>query len=143
MDAYIDDPSETATNVRQTPGGKVVLKLPYAQDDYFLTISGQQGDWFKISAIEGIENKYEWSGGEAWIHNSVVGASTRNYGNQKITMYDADNQNSNEVGTITMETALQVIAVCGDWVKVKTKPDQKNGWIKKEWICGNPLTTCS
>ena len=143
LDAYIEDPSETATNVRKTPGGEVVLELPYAQDDYFLTIVDQKGDWFQVNSIEGIEESYDLPDGGAWVHNSVVGASTRNYANQEIVLYSSDDENAKKIDVISTEIALHILAVCGEWVKVKTEPDHSVGWIKKEWICGNPLTTCA
>lgn len=143
LDAYIDDPSKTATNIRKTPGGEVVLQLPYGKDDYFLTIVGQKDGWFKVNSIEGIEVSYDLPEGGVWIHNSVVGASTRNYANQKITMYKLDTEKSAVVGTINIESAVHVLSVCQQWVEVELVENKKRGWIKKEWICGNPLTTCA
>lgn len=143
LDAYIDDPSKTATNIRKTPGGEVVLQLPYGKDDYFLTIVDQKDGWFKVSSIEGIEVSYDLPEGGAWVHNSVVGAGTRNYGNQHIVIYLLASENSKKLDVIKIETAVHVLEICNDFVKIKTATGNQVGWVKKEWICGNPLTTCA
>ena len=80
----------------------------------------------------------------AWIHSSVLGLHTRNYGGQPLNLYASPSEDAPVVATIREEAAdvrpLDVNAD-GSWVKVKAKAG--TGWIQRNWLCDNPLTNCS
>jgi len=143
-DAYLDDPDLTGTNIRNRPGGDVIMQL--VKDDinieFFLTLTEAQDGWFKLkSPIGGMEGDIDIPNGEGWIHGSVISADTRNYGGQTIELLDSPEVGT-VVGTIEEEVGgLKILDMCGLWVKVEY--DGIAGWIERDWLCGNPLTTCS
>ena len=144
LEVYLNDIDESGTNIRQSPGGKVVMQLVKGDidDEFFITLTQAQKGWFKIkSPIGGMEEDVEIPNGEGWIHGSVIGVDTRNYGGQTLELLDSP-INGNVVGEITTEAyGLKLKDICGRWVQVDYKGTI--GWIDSNWLCGNPLTTCS
>ena len=56
-------------------------------------------------------------------------------------LYDFPN-GKNVVSFIrTTEYGLRINDICGSWVQIIYKG--KMGWVKDEWLCGNPWTSCS
>jgi len=151
VDAYIADPDASGpTNVRSSPNGKVVLELIHdgeEYEEYFLSLVGSQDGWFKVEdKIDGIVNAYSIPGGLGWIHGSVIGVDTRNYGGETLDFYESADENSKVVATIKSEKHFKLKDSCGDWTQVEGSDEKGKkfvGWIKNEWLCGNPLTTCS
>lgn len=149
LDAYILDPdTEGKTNIRKTPGGEVVLQVGGDfMDEYFLHIVDQQDGWFKVEdKIGGIEADYEIPGGIGWIHGSVCQVDSRNYASQELHLYSEPSEDASKVVSFTRESqGFHLLKICGEWVKVIGTVDGKEvqGWIQKEWLCGNPLTNCS
>lgn len=143
LDVYLNDPDLSGTNIRKSPKGEKLTQIVKQGEDaeFFITVTESEAGWFKISAIEDMEGKVEMDYSSAWIYGGVLGVNTRNYGNQTINVYS--NANSTKIiGTITSETyGLSLVDLCGDWVRVRNK--NVDGWVKKEWLCGNPLTTCA
>lgn len=150
---YISDPDRSGvTNVRATPGGKIIAKIdrkrPAGQDeddwddvDLTLMVFNPQNGWWQILGYYVGGVKIE---DEAWIHYSVLGMHTRNYGGQKLKLYASPSEDAKVVATIK-EAAADVrpldVTADGSWVKVKSKAG--TGWIQSEWLCDNPLTNCS
>jgi SH3-like domain-containing protein len=88
-----------------------------------------------------MEEDVEIPNGEGWIHGSVIGVDTRNYGGQTLELLDSP-INGNVVGEIKEQVyGLKLKDICGRWVQVDYKGIV--GWIDSNWLCGNPLTTCS
>lgn len=141
---YLNDDDLSGTNIRKSPGGEVLLKL--IRDDnnigFILTISEVQNGWFKLkNPIEGMETNIEIPKKGAWIHGSVITASTRNYGGQKINLLDHP-KNGKVVGSIEAEVYELIIKdLCGAWVQIEYNGIL--GWIEASWLCGNPVTSCS
>lgn len=146
---YVYDPGEEYTNVRNAPGGDVVLQLPLGdlENEYLLEISGYENGWFKIAGdVIGMEEDLEIPGGIGWIHHSVVACDTRNYANQFIDLREEPSETSPVTAIITQESGgLRPLEACGEWVLIELEYDDfyGKGWIQTSWLCGNPLTTCS
>lgn len=141
---FISDKS--ATNVRNAPNGKVIGKVD-KPGSYSLTVFNPQNGWWQIlnnvifEDMEG-EDNFEFEE-DAWIHYSVLGIGTRNYGGESIPLYAAPGEDSAVVGRIT-ETDATVrpldVSEDGEWVKIKW--NDVTGWIDTYWLCANTLTTC-
>jgi SH3-like domain-containing protein len=81
---------------------------------------------------------------EAWIHSSVIGLSTRNYGGQQLSLRSDPREGASVVGRITVpEDLVRPLDITedGEWVKVRW--GKVTGWIERKWLCGNPLSSCS
>lgn len=124
-------------NIRNKPNGEIINKLD--QVIYIITLIEAINGWFKISDIEGIDFDVPKLKNEAWIHGSYVAVSTRNYGNQELELLDNPNSSKVIAKIINIEL-LKINDLCGDWVQVNYQ--NQLGWINKEWLCGNPVTTC-
>ncbi len=136
LDVYLDDPDKTATNIRQEPNGKIITKLDEQSDYFTLRITEEKNGWFKVVKAIGVEgNNIAIPGGSGWIHNTVIGISTR----RKVELLDAP-EDGIIVGTIDQETGVQIKDKYKDWVKIEH--NGLSGWIQAEWLCGNPVTTC-
>ena len=144
LDVYLNDPALSGTNIRNKPKGDVIKKLIREDEDshFFITVTESKEGWFKIEAVEDMEGAVEMDYTSAWIHGSVLGIDTRNYGGEVVVMYKEPYEYSKEVGGLKEQSyGLSVLEICGDWVKIKS--NELEGWVNEEWLCGNPLTTCS
>lgn len=151
LEAMLTDSDET-TNIRSTPGGNVVMKLNSGKDDsmkaYVFMLTSPQNGWWKIDDLWNAADDEEETvlqgsdTGEYWIHYSVLGVDTRNYGGQELYLHEAPDEVANIVFTFNQELTLMPMDVQGDWVKVKVSGFDVIGWIEVEWLCSNPLTNC-
>jgi SH3-like domain-containing protein len=139
-----DDPDQSGTNIRNSPGGKVIAKINPSDfpDGCMLEIVEAVNGWLRIKGtLHSPENDINLPNNEGWIHNSVISVGTRNYGGQTIQILDSP-KNGNSVGKITKESyGLRVLDLCGAWVKINHKGTI--GWVSSDWLCGVPWTTCS
>ena len=147
LTAYITDDEGAYTNIRNAPKGKVVDKINTGWS-VVVVLDDYQNGWWRIvgtpeNAGEGVEITLAPSKTGHWIHYSVVGFSTRNYGGQQLALYSSPSSKASKVYTFTEEIILHPVGVKGDWIKVKTGDGKHTGWIEKEWICPNPLTNCN
>lgn len=143
---FINDVTQTPTNVRNAPNGKIVAKLP-VESIIILTVESPTKGWWKISngeyeEVENGEKKLKGSTTGYWLHSSVLGISTRNYGGQRLHLRKSPSSKSASNYSFTEELILNPVDIKGTWVKVKTIDGKHIGWIEIEWLCGNPLTNC-
>lgn len=153
-DVYVyvaDEPGELVTNIRNAPGGEVLMELRHDIEEayYILDLDQYVDGWFRIKGkINGVVDHEIPAGEEGWIHYSVIAADTRNYGGQTINFYAEPDENSKINGSLNHESGgLRIIEACDEWVHCsyhnRNTGEKVEGWIKNEWLCGNPLTNCS
>ncbi len=145
LDVYTYDSNGTYTNIRNAPKGSVVDRIPTESTAMFDVETPRNG-WWKI-----VDNSYSLPDQDAvnlkgsktgyWIHYSVLGIGTRNYGGQKLSL--RSKPSGKVVYSFTEEIMLRPVDIMGSWVKVKTIDGKHTGWIESEWLCGNPLTNCN
>ena len=139
--------ADAMTNIRNKPNGAVVMTLT-SDKSYVLSLSTPQDGWWKILDYWNAEDEDEETTlagsdtGEYWIHHSVIGLATRNYGGQELCLRDAPDEEADVIFTFNKELKLNPIDIQGDWVKVKVDGYDIVGWIEEEWLCSNPLTNC-
>lgn len=147
MSAYIsEEASIEMTNILNKPMGATVLRLP-TDGIYIVNLTSPQDGWWKIMELWTVEDDATAlltgsDTGEYWIHYSVLGVGTRNYGGQCLVLRDAPSEDANVVYGFTDELELMPMDVDGDWVKVKVDGYDIEGWIEAEWLCSNPVTNC-
>lgn len=135
FEAAIDDKSGSDTNVRTEPNGDVFLKLNF-NDAFVVNVVDYQEGWLKINAISSVYYNYEITNIEGWIHQSTVGFWTR----KKVNLLDQP-KTGTTLGFIEKENGpVKVKSICGEWIQIEF--EAQTGWIKLEWLCGNPVTTC-
>jgi len=134
-----------ATNVRNAPGGTVIGQIP---DDgvYSLAVYNPKNGWWQILngyVSEDMEGEVIEFEEDAWIHSSVLGIGTRNYGGQTLNLYAEPRETASVSGRITeQEATVRPVDMSddGEWVKVSW--NGQSGWIDSVWLCANTLTTC-
>ncbi|UKN00759.1 hypothetical protein K6119_13565 [Paracrocinitomix mangrovi] len=147
IEVYLNDPDKGGTNVRDTPNGKVVGQLK--EDDinvaFFITVYEASNGWFRVNnIIEGMEEDFMFNdNGECWIHGSVLSVDTRNYEGETIEVMGGPTYGIQQPDHFIDKemSGFHLLDKCGPWLKVKGNGIE--GWIHSEWLCGNPLTTCS
>lgn len=143
--AYIDDPDDAPTNMRDTPNGKVIQKLPQGED-YMFNIIAQRDGWFQITDLISFSEEIEIQKTSGWIHASVVGASTRFCCDEGVPLYKyPDASDEFYIDQIPFERSIKIKELYADYAFVTFKSESEKsleGWINQEWICGNPVTTC-
>ena len=141
---YLVDP-DPSTNVRNAPRGKVVDRI-YSDSIPMLEVKNPRNGWWQIDGgcydtMNGYEVDLKGSTTGYWIHHSVIGVGSRNYGGEHLPLRQAPSKSASVVYTLRQESILHPLDLQGDWVKVKT-PDGHIGWIESEWLCSNPVTNC-
>ena len=133
------------SNVRNTPNGKVVDRIP-TSESAMIGVEKPTNGWWKIIGNNydtgDVQGTLKSSDTGLWIHYSVVGMGTRNYGGQTLVLRQAPDAKSAKVYQFSKEIILRPMDIKDDWVKVKTTDGKYTGWIEMEWLCGNALTNC-
>lgn len=144
LSAFIID--KDATNIRSTPSGKVVMKLPH-QHEYMIELTNPRNGWWQLIDVENAEEAKEVKlkgspTGKYWIHHSVVCLGTRNYGGERWCLKASPAAKAKATFWFKEEILLHPLDVKGNWVKVVTHDKKHTGWIEMENLCDNPLTNC-
>ena len=136
----------TPTNIRRAPKGEVIMKLD-PDECYMMTVCDPIDGWWRIlgETVIGMDDEIILTEDDtqAWIHYSVIGAGLRNYGGEKVALYESPSEDSKVVGSIDQQEAIVNpldVNSDGSWVKVKW--GKLTGWLGSDWVCGNSLTTC-
>ena len=142
--AYIIDKDTKGLNVRDKPSvnGKSIGKLKYSKDDdnlVMVTIIGYSNGWVKISEAETVSGESQFSG-VGWVSAKMVSTTTERADGKPIKLYAKPNTKSKTVGT--MPNDIQVKIVGFDCFGLKVTYKKITGWIPKDDLCGNPVTTC-
>lgn len=132
------------------PNGKVVDKLP-KDGNYIMLIDKIVDGWCHIedgravcAACAEQDEVYSFHGSTSgyWIHNSVIGA--KGLGSGGITLYTSPSEKSKVTFKSDDYTIFHPIELHGEWLKVyvTVRGVKKEGWMKTDNICSNPLTNC-
>ena len=141
--AYIADYGDTLTNIRNAPNGKVVRTVK-SGSGYVVELIKPVNGWWKIDATieqwgdEDVEEQLEGSSTGYWVHHSVIGFTGTGEGTSFI--YSKPSRKSRKI--CEYHELMHPVDVKGNWVKVKTHDGRYTGWIHRNNICFNPLTTC-
>ena len=139
--AYLIDDDTNGTNLRKRPNGEIIYVLKTQYGNVEFRLSESKDNWFKITNIDTYDDIIEPIPDECWIHGSLLGANTRNYGGQPVALYKTQDTTQMAFTIYEQDVLLSYNAMCGsDWVQVKYKGEL--GWIQSEWLCSNPVTTC-
>ena len=136
----------TPTNIRRAPKGEVIMKLD-PDECYMMDVCDPTDGWWRIlgETVFGMDDDIVLTeeDSQAWIHYSVIGAGLRNYGGEKVALYESPSSDSKVVGTIDQQEAVvHPIDMNSDASWVKVKWGKLTGWLDSDWLCGNSLTTC-
>ncbi len=146
LKVFIYDPDTLPTNVRDNPSGDVILKLPKS-DEYEVWLNNEIDGWFKVESVEGINGDTYFENVNGFIHGSILGVDTRNYGGEKINIYYESDANSQIKYSLFSESRLTLVSADqnGNWIKVRynDKGTIIEGWIEQNWLCGSLRTNCS
>lgn len=150
---FIYDDNGSVTNFRNTPGGKVVLTAS-TEGSHGMNVVEASNGWLRLDnasfySMDEDENAIQTEGGrirnykgELWIHWSVTGVNSRNYGHQRLVLREYPNECASPSFAFTDEMLFRVVDVTEGWAKVRTLDKKHEGWIEEEWLCGNPVTNC-
>lgn len=144
--AYIVDASGTPTNVRNAPNGKVVQQLDN-EESLVVNLLSAQGNWWRIAPLVEIygdnEGELTLKGSKSgyWIHNSVLQFGVAGDPAGCLRKSPSWKAKAVTIGNST-DMSFRPLAISGQWVKVVTTDGRYTGWMHRDKICSNPLTTC-
>lgn len=128
------------------PSSKVVgeiIDMGGEEVETTIQIIGYSNGWVKIRKAYNSEFDATFEG-TGWISAARVTVSTQRLdGNMKkgVTLYGKPSSKSKNLGTIPNEEFVKVVGF--DCFGLKVKYKNKIGWLSKDQLCGNPVTTCS
>lgn len=136
--------TEAGVNIRTAPKGKIVYTTPNT-GSYGVEIIKIENGWCLIDGNYLYEyeesSAVELNGSDSgyWVHNSCIGAT----GIGKAPLRATPEENGKVLQTIDEDTIIEPVEMRGEWIKVRARESKKEGWMKANEICSNPLTTCS
>lgn len=142
--AYIIDNDGPVTNVRNAPRGKVIATLP-TDKSLAVQLLSVKGEWWKIGDVvdqygdDEMEIVLRGSKTGYWIHRSLLQFTIA--GDPKGALHAKPSAKSQAV-KVTSADAFHPIDIQGKWVKAVSTDGKVTGWIHRDRICSNPLTTC-
>ena len=144
LSGWVNDKDKSGTNVRATPSAasNVVTVFPFASDDgeqAIVEITGYENGWLRIRAADTVDGANLLSE-PAWISAKLVTASVETKNNKPATLYTLPKRSSPRAGTVPNGVALSITGV--DCFGYKVLYKGRTGWLAKEDVCGNPVTTC-
>ena len=142
LDTFVSDASSIATNIRSAPRGKVIKKLDQGHN-YCVRVTDVKNGWWRVLSVENAEEAKEVEiPEESYIHYTVLGLETRNYGGTEMIFHQYPNDASRIVYRFTEELLVRPLDMVDGWIEVETADKKHRGWIGIEYLCSNPLTTC-
>jgi hypothetical protein len=145
LNVCLNDPDTTGTNMRKSPGGEIITSIkndpsPMVELFIMFQVCEMEGDWLKVKTVN---YSQELSG---WIHNTVIGANLAVYSElEPIIIYSRGRISSEVVDKVFSEQTITILESSGNFSKIKYKSSKgkvKTGWVKNNYLCGNPYTTC-
>ena len=149
ISAYIVDNDGPETNIRNAPNGKIVATLP-TNDNIIVTLNYVKDGWWNIDDevfYVGDEEKTETLKGSKtgyWVHSSLLGFGIAGDHKGALRTAPSSKAKAMKVNAYPGEVTLHPIDIKGKWVKVTFVVNGKKhtGWLHRDRICDNPLTTC-
>lgn len=144
--AWVTSTDPKGLNVRFTPNGKVIGKIPYSKDDdeiAMVEIVDYSKGWVRIAQATTVSGTIVFQG-RGWISAKMVTINTqRPDGNSSkpVTLYIQPVKHARIAGKIPSDVNVRIIGYDCFFLKVAYKG--KVGWLSTMDICGNPVTTCS
>jgi len=146
VSVYIIDADGPVTNVRNSPGGKVVATLS-TSESFVVGLISHKGKWWRIdNCVEqygDVEKEILLTGSKTgyWIHRSLLTFTIAGDPTGCLRVSPSPKAKAVKMALST-ELAFHPIAIKGKWVKAVTTDGKFTGWIHRDRICFNPLTTC-
>lgn len=145
IQAYVIDKDPKGLNVRDQPGtsGKVIgnLKFPGDEDGNIVMVEiiGYSNGWVKIRKAETVDGVVQFSGA-GWVSAKMVSTTTERADQKPLKIYAKPNIKSKTVGTMPNDIKVNIVGY--DCFGLKVTYKKITGWIPKDDLCGNPVTTC-
>lgn len=148
LQAFVADTDGMYTNIRSKPNGQIVMTLP-TTSSYTVNLDQFRNGWWEVSwVVDAIEdNVVQLKGsptGKYWMHYTVLGLTTRNYGGQRWCLRKSPSSRSKATYWFDRVIFVKPMEVSrdGNWMKVRTDDLRYTGWIELVDLCDNLLTTC-
>lgn len=141
---YIIDNDGPVTNIRNAPRGKVVATLP-TDRALAVRLLAVKGEWWKIDDVvdqygdDEMEFVLRGSTTGYWIHRSPLQFTIAGDPNGALRVKPSVKSRAIK---FTGAEAYHPIDVRGKWIKAVSTDGKVTGWIHRDRICSNPLTTC-
>ncbi len=144
--AFLNDPDQGGTNVRDNPGGKIVKKLPLQTDPKFeagiyVKIKKSKNGWLQIESVQDTKESYK----NLWVSGKLLGVGTRNYDEKPLRLFEKADKKSRVVSYLKGEQIVPVLACSGKWIYTSgegIKSRAARGWLEPEMQCPNAVTNC-
>lgn len=133
LECFINDPDPSGlTNIRATPGGKVLLQVN-SLGGFTMTVTGPSGGWWQIkNPAEVFGSLMKDPKSQAWVHRSVLAVATYGFDAHHRFLRTEPRADAPKVGMIPEFIGIlrpQELSADGEWVKVNYEEGKMTGWI--------------
>ena len=141
------DPDRAGTNVRDATSGSVIDVIPYAspsspdsvKERRVVRLLANEGKWFKVA----------YSGGEGYVHQSMLGVCTSATEDGDPVLLKAPRDNARSMGRVADGTRARPLAffmqndVAYLNVEILEGPRKgAPGWLPEQAFSANPYASC-
>ena len=141
------DPDKAGTNVRDAPSGRVLDIIPYAsasspdsvKERRVVTLLTNEGKWFKVA----------YSGGEGYVHQSMLGVCTSATEDGDPVLHKAPRYDAASMGRVADGTRARPLAFFMQNgtafldVEILEGPRKgTTGWLPEQAFSANPYASC-
>lgn len=140
LSAYVIDRDARGLNVRAGPAATTrVLRVISNEGSAVARLRGQQGAWFRVTAITDAESGTALFRGDGWVHASLLSLSVANADPR---LYARPLRQSRALARLVPEaTQVTLVGCAGGWARIRAAG--RIGWLSPGGQCSNPLTTCA
>jgi hypothetical protein len=143
--AWVADKDPNGTNIRNAPGlhGKIIAVVPHStapENDIMIDIIGYSNGWLKVTAAGNVEGTFSFTG-IGWISAKKVATSVQHREGGSAPLFALPKRSSKKIGSIPENSEFTIVG--HDCFGLKVIYKGKTGWLYRDDICGNVVTTCS
>ena len=142
IEAFTQPLSSDSIAVFSKPGRFYSYLQPDDEAGWIVPVINEKNGFFEVILPKECKIRPQ----KIWIQAGDIGTIVQNYDSVPIFVYNKPTTESLPIKVITSPIIGQIYDIQADFVLLEicfTDGEKIRGWVKKEYLCGNPYTTCS
>ena len=141
MEAFTQPLNSDSIAVFSQPARFHSYLQPDEEAGWIVHVMSEKNGFFEVV----LPKEYKSRQKKIWVKAGDIGVIVQNYTSTPIFMYSKPTTKSLPIKIITSSIIGQIYDIQAHFVLLEIIIDGEKirGWVQKEYLCGNPYTTCS